>query len=69
MKTKNLQITEWDSPNAFMITTIDGQKSVSAYGPISYQNWCEKEMARINKNGNKVEIVTRKDGQIALTKI
>lgn len=52
-------VTEWSSPNEI----ID-----SGYGKITYQLWCEKERDRINKGGDRVLILTRPDGFIALSK-
>jgi len=58
MKYKNM-VTEWGFPDEI----ID-----SGYGKITYREWCEKERDRINKRGDGVNIVTRGDGFIALSR-
>jgi len=52
-------VTQWSSPAEI----ID-----SGYGKITYREWCEKERDRINKRGDGVRIVKRKDGFIALSR-
>ena len=53
-------VTEFSSPNE----TID-----SAHGRIPYRKWCEKERDRINAHGgDRVKIVKRADGFIALSR-
>jgi hypothetical protein len=56
---KKSTMTRWTKPDEI----IDSQ-----YGKITYQKWCEKERDRINKRGDKVKIVPRSDGFIALSR-
>jgi len=52
-------ITEWSSPTEIIN---------SGYGNITYREWCERERDRINKRGDTVRIVERKNGYIALSR-
>lgn len=38
----------------------------SSYGRITYEEWCERECARICKRGKHVYIIRRADGFVAL---
>ena len=40
----------------------------SAYGRVTYRTWCERERDRMNQRGDKVKIVKRADGCIALAR-
>jgi len=53
------QITEYADP---------GETFTSQYGTVTYREWCEKELARINAGGSKAMIGTDKDGNIALVR-
>jgi hypothetical protein len=54
--------------NRKAVTVFDDPKTIveSQYGKITYREWCERERDRINKRGDGVQIVERKDGCIAL---
>ena len=58
MKTDR-QITVWSKPGSIVN---------SAYGPITYKEWCQREQARFGGRGDKVRIIERRDGAIALTR-
>ena len=47
IKPSKKSVTVWDHPNS----RIDSQ-----YGDISYRQWCEKEVERMNRNGGNVKL-------------
>jgi len=53
-------ITVWGLPE----TKVQG----SGYGPITWQGWCDKEIARMTKGGRSVEIVKDARGMIAIAR-
>jgi hypothetical protein len=60
MKQMANSLTVLESPNAMV---------ASGYGPITYRQWCELEMARINQKGDDVYIHEFEAwGQIALVR-
>ena len=50
----------WDDPKIW----FDSQ-----WGRVNYQQWCEKERDRLAERGKFVEVITAKDGEIALREI
>lgn len=64
-------LTHWCDPASMVAVTIRGKSIPSSYGNIAYRDWCEREMARINRRDNSVLILTRQEegkrnGYIAL---
>jgi hypothetical protein len=51
-------ITTWGDPK----TWVESQ-----YGNITYEQWCEKEIARIHENGGQAEMV-RLNGQVCVAR-
>lgn len=67
--TEKLTLTTWGDPNSNVEMKLGDRRTESGYGRIKYQEWCEKERDRINsKWGEKVYIVTRANGDIALSR-
>jgi len=58
-KDNDPRLTHWSPPDGIIN---------SGYGRITNREWCEREMARINRRGDNVSIVTNADGMIALTR-
>lgn len=53
------RITLWTRPEEIIET---------AYGRMTYREWCERERERLTGRGDHVEIVTNEDGLIALVR-
>ena len=51
-------ITRWCNPD---------EKISTQWGYITYRQWCEKEVARINRNGDTTKVI-EKNGLIAVSR-
>jgi len=40
----------------------------SSYGDVTWQEWCEKEVARLGSHGVDAKIITSSGGRIAVVK-
>jgi len=64
-------ITRFDHPESIVVTrhAKTGDQIYSGYGKVTYQDWCDKEIARLLAKGEtKVQIVTNSGGLIALSR-
>lgn len=54
------RVSQWADPDE----VID-----SGYGRVTFREWCELELARMRKHGDRVKLVVRKsDGFIAISR-
>ena len=67
-------MTEWGNPDGSVTAIVRGKggkkhKILSQYGEVTYREWCEREMERINAKGLiQVHIVTNPRFEIALSR-